>query len=233
MHPALHEKLMEINAPLFAETSEITCGDGWYPLISGLGAAIFELQEMTMQGSFEAFEIGEEFGKLKFNFRRSWCSLYARLVAELLHEIAVQISQEICEICGRPGSIRLIPQPATRCDLHKSEAHARSSHVKEMLKEEPLFIAISRLGEIAFVCKADGELDQIVGLRFKDFDNYHFTDFEDSMEIRSISLIRPDQDPRDYLDEIGFSGLRIDAQLGLERLLRDSVADRTIPITLK
>lgn len=91
----------------------IATGNGWYHLIDAL---CIQLQRVTDQDGAPqiiASQVKEKFGSLRFHTREADGRQKAMI------ELARQISQRTCDVCGEPGTTastrRLV---ATRCKEH-------------------------------------------------------------------------------------------------------------------
>ena len=98
------------------------CGKGWAPLLLSLIEAIEKLEVPYIVG-----QVKEKFGGLRFYWHIPMNaelgkplvddpSRYARL--QRLIDNAEQESFGICEVCGRPGSVREEGWISTRCEDH-------------------------------------------------------------------------------------------------------------------
>lgn len=94
----------------------IATGNGWHHLIDALCA---QLQRQTDEGGapqIVATQVKEKFGTLRFHTREA----DDRQLAVI--DLARELSQRICEVCGAPGTLRPVAGlQATRCSAH---AHA-------------------------------------------------------------------------------------------------------------
>jgi hypothetical protein len=86
----------------------IDCGKGWYQLILDTHNKIVELDpNYTIQ------QIKEKYGGLRFY--HTSCHQFATWDIEEAAEVE---SYTICEVCGRPGSLRGRAWLQTTCDEH-------------------------------------------------------------------------------------------------------------------
>ncbi len=82
------------------------CGPGWFDLILELSVAIEAIaQRMKAEGTEEnrlpyAMQVTEKFGELRFYVGNEYHE-FSHLI-----EAAEARSEEICEECGKPGSLR-------------------------------------------------------------------------------------------------------------------------------
>ena len=91
----------------------IATGDGWYGLIDAL---CIQLQRVTDQDGAPqiiASQVKDKFGSLRFYTREA----DGRQTAMI--ELARELSQRICDVCGAPGAtVSTRRLTATRCKVH-------------------------------------------------------------------------------------------------------------------
>ncbi len=94
------------------------CGDGWYELIRQLSEKLypFILKAREEQADIypKASQVKEKFGGLRF---------YMSVSTEEMDDIIdayEEISEDICEVCGKPGSINYFDRwLSARCPDHR------------------------------------------------------------------------------------------------------------------
>jgi hypothetical protein len=96
------------------------CDDGWFDLIWSLSQAIEEAarrdgHEPQSKDWPEAVQVKQKVGTLRFNLAKS-TNTFAALV-----DSAMKASEEICEVCGKPGAMAADMQSGVRtvCKDHK------------------------------------------------------------------------------------------------------------------
>lgn len=91
----------------------IATGDGWYHLIDALCVQLQRLTDQDGAPQVVAAQVKEKFGSLRFHTRE------ADERQKAMIEIARELSQRTCDVCGAPGAMvstkRLM---ATRCEDH-------------------------------------------------------------------------------------------------------------------
>lgn len=80
------------------------CGDGWFELLK-------ELSEKIESQDVVASQVKEKFGTLRFYLRGGATDEVWDLIDE-----AEKKSEKICEVCGKPGSLRGKSWVQTLCD---------------------------------------------------------------------------------------------------------------------
>jgi hypothetical protein len=88
-----------------------SCGDGWEPIIRILSRGLVEWAVFKGKPkAYWAIQVKERDGGLSVSMS-STTEEMDRLIAEAeLHSLRV------CEMCGKPGNLRGIDWPVTRCD---------------------------------------------------------------------------------------------------------------------
>lgn len=87
-------------------------GEGWFPLLEEtLDKIRAELQENPIK-NFRIIQVKEKFGGLRVNTNYS-----PEAICEIIDE-AERKASKICDVCGKPGKIRVGGWIVTRCDEH-------------------------------------------------------------------------------------------------------------------
>jgi len=121
MHPALEKKLQKDFKLLFCNYKNklINCQDGWYDILRDLFTNIEEIlvNNRAKPGSLIFVDIKEKLGGLRCNIyggESPWIEEIWKWI-----EDAEERSFTICEICGKPGSLRTdLSNMKTLCDEH-------------------------------------------------------------------------------------------------------------------
>lgn len=77
----------------------IDCGTGWWPLIRELDADL-----RTIWPDYRVGQVKEKFAGLRYYTDPVPASVFDRFNARI--RVAEKLSEEICEVCGSPGSVR-------------------------------------------------------------------------------------------------------------------------------
>lgn len=108
-----YQEILERYPLLYGDLSYIECGQGWIHLINGLSAkleALIAAQHEPLRSMYRAEQVKEKFGALRFYMSSETEAM------KLLIEEAEEASEQICERCGSPGSVRGTFWVVTRCD---------------------------------------------------------------------------------------------------------------------
>jgi len=139
MSPPQVSFLQEAYPLLFRKSPEVTCGDGWFPLINEASAKIEailrevcgspeKIQEVIANPKYEdlifIFQIKEKFGGLRYNLWGNWETMTEEqgdLIYQILDDLE-SASRTVCEVCGTSGLTRKIKLfHTTLCDSHYQE----------------------------------------------------------------------------------------------------------------
>lgn len=101
----------------------IDCGDGWFEIIDTLCGWLTTLKKFT-GAQVEATQLKEKFGSMRFYYSVANCRL-KDIVFPVIKEMILFMelySEQVCEICGKPGEICLHGSwRKTVCEEHQEE----------------------------------------------------------------------------------------------------------------
>ena len=86
------------------------CGKGWYPLLKELADELDIIIQEDNLKDFITVQVKEKFGTLRFYTHNG----NERTESKISN--ACKISSETCEVCGKPGTLRIGGWLQTRCD---------------------------------------------------------------------------------------------------------------------
>lgn len=113
MNKELSDKLKKDFPKIFPDTFYFGCSDGWYDLINNLCVEIQKHCDNT-PGTLQvvAAQVKEKFGGLRFYVDDS------NEFADKLIATAESQSYKICEVCGKPGTLKGEFWISTLCEDH-------------------------------------------------------------------------------------------------------------------
>ena len=101
----------------------ISCGDGWFEIIDTLCGWLTTMKKFT-GAQVEATQVKEKFGGLRFYYSVAHCRI-KDIVFPIIKEMILFMelySEQVCEICGKPGEICLHGGwRKTVCEEHQEE----------------------------------------------------------------------------------------------------------------
>jgi len=119
------------------------CGDGWESLIRDLSEKITKVDPDCV-----AAQVKEKFGGLRFYTNGNTEESY-KAICE-----AETLSEKTCEICGKPGSIRV--GGWLRCLCEECHTHSKCEHKNVYIEDSP--DPILRLPRELEICKDCGKI---------------------------------------------------------------------------
>ena len=93
------------------------CGDGWFDLINNLCNKISSSMTALISPPVVVTQVKEKFGRLRFHFRGG--NDEVRRVVQL----AEDLSETICENCGRSGATHISAKQQTLCPACQTRAN--------------------------------------------------------------------------------------------------------------
>ena len=94
---------------LYEDCKYFDTGDGWFKLIDDLSAKIMEIAKEKGLNPY-ATQVKEKYGTLRF-----YISGATDEILELIHK-AELLSNETCEVCGKPGWCQTAGWITVRCE---------------------------------------------------------------------------------------------------------------------
>jgi hypothetical protein len=105
------EAFLKANHPVvFGQLNWFECDDGWFDIIDTAALLIGK-----QPGKFVAAQIKEKFGGLRFYISSDADETAVSTVYAII-DMAEHLSFRVCEVCGRPGTLRRGGWVRTLCD---------------------------------------------------------------------------------------------------------------------
>lgn len=107
-----HDELMTKHNKILKKAGYLSIGAGWYPIIDRLCTNLQKVVDTQRLKQVEAVQVKEKFGGLRFYTDNCDPLLYSLIRAAELE------SDNTCDVCGKPGTLRSDGWMVTRCDEH-------------------------------------------------------------------------------------------------------------------